>query len=181
MTISPPARDEYADFHVGYITAVANEPDAIAALQRQQARIEALRQLTPEQAGHRYEPGKWTVRAVIGHIADSERVFAYRLLRIARGDRTPLPGFDEKVVAENSNADARSLGDLVDELSAVRVSTLALIRSLDETAVSRTGTVRDWTLSVRALAFIIAGHFQHHVNVLRERYGVEPGNEETKN
>jgi hypothetical protein len=86
---------------------------------------------------------------------------------------TPLPRFDENVVAKHSNADSRSLSDLVNELAIVRASTLALVRSLDEAAVARRGVVGDWTLSVRALAFIIAGHFQHHLNVLRERYGIE--------
>jgi hypothetical protein len=173
MTITQPARDEYADFHSGYIAAVAHESDAVAALVRQQSAIDATRGLTEQQAGHRYAAGKWSVREIIGHLSDTERVLSYRLMRIARGDQTPLPRFDENVVAKHSNADSRSLSDLVNELAIVRASTLALVRSLDEAAVARRGVVGDWTLSVRALAFIIAGHFQHHLNVLRERYGIE--------
>ena len=172
MTISPPAPDEYADFHTGYIAAVAHEVDAIAALERQQSTIDALRSLTEQQASHRYGEGKWSVREVIGHLADTERVLSYRLMRIARGDQTPLPRFDEKTVAANSNADSRALSDLVDEPALVRASTLALAKSLDDTAVARRGVVGEWTLTARALAFIIAGHFEHHVNVLRDRYGV---------
>ena len=167
-----PAPDEYAEFHKGYIAAVAHESDAISVLERQQQAIAALRLLTPEQAGHRYAAGKWSVRAVIGHLSDSERVLSYRLLRIARNDATALPGFDENTVAAHSNADERALADLVDELSAVRASTLALARSLDEAALVRRGNVRDWSLTARAVAFIIAGHFEHHRNVLGDRYGV---------
>jgi hypothetical protein len=172
MTISPPAADEYAEFHEGYIAAVADEPDGLIALERQQSTIEALRRLTSEQAAHRYAEGKWSVKAVIGHVADGERVLSYRLLRIARGDATALPGYDENAFAANSNADDRGLNDLVDELAAVRAATLALVRSLPAEAIGRRGTVNNWSLSARAVIFIIAGHFAHHQNVLRDRYGV---------
>ena len=173
MAISPPHRDEYADFHLGYLAAVASEQDAITVLERQQRSIDKLRALTDEQAGHRYAPGKWTVREIIGHLSDSERIVSYRLLCIARGETATLPGFDEQRYAANSNADRRSLSELVDELAILRTATLALVRSLDDAVLMQRGTVNDWTLSVRALAFIIAGHFQHHVNVLRERYAVD--------
>jgi hypothetical protein len=172
LTISPPTTDEYAEFHKGYIAAVAGERDAIEVLERQWELIEALRRLTPEQAAYRYAEGKWTVAAVIGHVSDSERVLSYRLLRLARGDETPLPGFDEKVFADHSNAAQRSLDDLLNELAAVRASTLTLVRSLDAAALARRGVINNWTLSVRGLAFIIAGHFQHHLNVLRDRYSI---------
>jgi uncharacterized damage-inducible protein DinB len=172
-TISPPAADEYADFHRGYVANVASEVDGTAVLVRQQEQIDRLRQMSPDAASHRYAEGKWSVKEVIGHLSDAERVFAYRLLRVARGDATPLPGYDEKVVAAGSNADGRDLEDLVAELSAVRTSTLALVRSLDDEAVARRGTVNNWSLTARAIVFIIAGHFAHHANVLRDRYGVE--------
>jgi hypothetical protein len=170
--IPPPGADEFAEFHKGYLAAVAGEQDALDVLERQWESIEALRRLTREQSTHRYAEGKWSVAGVIGHVADSERVLSYRLLRIARGDETPLPGFDEKIFAAHSNADERPLDDLLDELAAVRASTLTLVRSLDANALIRRGLVNNWNLSVRALAFIIPGHFQHHLNVLRERYGV---------
>jgi hypothetical protein len=171
-TIAFPSSDEYAEFHKGYIAAVAGERDAIAVLERQWELIEGLRRLTNEQTHYRYADGKWSVAAVIGHVADAERVLSYRLLRIARGDETPLPGFDEKILAANSNADQRPLDDLLNELAAVRAATLTLVRSLDAAALTRRGVVNNWNLSVRALAFIIAGHFQHHLNVLAERYGI---------
>jgi hypothetical protein len=172
LTIARPANDEYAEFHRAYIAAVADEPDGISALERQQAAIDNLRRLTPEQAGHRYADRKWTVREVIGHLADAERVLSYRLLRIARGDATPLPGFDEKAFVAGSNADRRDLDDLVAELAAVRAATLLLVRSLDDEVVTRRGVVNTWQLSARGLVFIIAGHFAHHRNVLRDRYNV---------
>lgn len=175
LTIPAPAADEYAEFHKGYMSHVAHETDAIAVLARQRDVIESLRRLSPEQAGHRYAAGKWTVREMIGHLADVERVFTYRLLSFARGESGALPGFDEQAYAAKSNADRRSLNDLIDELAAVRASTLALVRSLDEAVLTSRGTVSNWTLSVRALAFITAGHFQHHVQVLRDKYGITVG------
>jgi hypothetical protein len=170
--ITRPASDEYAEFHHGYIAATANETDGLAVLDRQQSVIDKMRRLSPQQAAHRYADGKWSVKEVIGHLADAERVLSYRVLRIARGDGTPLPGFDEKVFVAHSNADARELGDLVSELAAVRASTLALVRSLDETVLGNRGTVNNWSLTARGLVFIIGGHFAHHRNVLHDRYGV---------
>lgn len=172
LNIPPPTRDEYADFHAGYISHMANEPDAVAVLERQRQRIAALGTLTADQAGYRYAAGKWSVREIIGHLADSERVFSYRLLCIARGESGVLPGFDEQAYGAQSNADRRPLADLVAELLAVREATLALVRSLDESALSHRGQVNAWTLSVRALAHITAGHCAHHFVVLSDRYGV---------
>jgi uncharacterized damage-inducible protein DinB len=172
LAVSPPDATEYADFHKGYLAAVAAEGDGVAVLERQRSIISCLRSLPAVQAAQRYAEGKWSVKEVVGHLSDSERVLSYRLMRIARGDTTPLPGFDENVVAAGSNADRRDIRDLGEELAAIRASTLALVRSLDDDALARRGPVRDWTLSARALVFIIAGHFAHHVNVLRDRYGI---------
>ena len=171
--IAPPAADEYADFHRGYISNVEHEPDGLAVLERQQAAIDRLADLTPTQASHRYGEGKWSVKETLGHLADTERVLSYRLLCIARGDTTPLPGFDENSYVAASKADSRQLTDLVRELAMVRAATLALVRSLEAEMLPRRGTVKDWSLSARGLVFIIAGHFAHHMNILRERYGVE--------
>ena len=172
LTITLPATGEYAEFHKGYVAAVAHEVDGLAVLERQTTSIDKLRLLTAQELAHRYAPGKWSVKELIGHLADGERIVSCRLLRIARGDTTPLAAFDERAYVAAANADQRDLNDLVDELAAVRTATIALVRSLDDTALARVGTVNDWTLSARALVFIIAGHFQHHVNILRDRYGV---------
>ena len=104
LAIAPPAPDEYADFHKGYIAAVAHEPNGLAVLERQLSSIEKLGTLSPQQATHRYAEGKWSVKEMTGHLSDSERVLSYRLMRIARGDKTPLPGFDENAIAAASNA-----------------------------------------------------------------------------
>jgi hypothetical protein len=171
--IARPGADEYADFHKGYLAAVGHDADGLAALDRQQAQIEQMRNLTPEQSAFRYADGKWTVKEVVGHLADVERVLSYRLLRIARGDETPLTRIDEKLFAANSNANRREIADLAAELSAIRGATLALVRSLDEEVLQNRGKVSEWTLTARALVFIIAGHFAHHAKMLREQYRVE--------
>jgi hypothetical protein len=173
VRIAPPASDEYADFHRGYVSLVAHEPDAVELLERQSSVLERLRSLTPEQASHRYAAGKWTVKELIGHLSDAERVVSYRLLRIARGDRTPLPGFDEQAYAANAGSEARGLSDLVNELMIVRSATVALVRSLDERVLANRGRVNDWSLTVRGLVFIIAGHVAHHLKILNERYGID--------
>lgn len=171
--VAPPAADEYAEFHKGYMAAVANETDGLATLERQRAAIDRMARLTPEQAAFRYADGKWSVKQVTGHLTDGERILSYRLLRIARGDQTPLPGYDENAFADNSNADRREQHDLAAELGSVRAATLSLIRSLDDDAFAHRTMVNNWSLSARSLVFIIAGHFQHHMNILRERYKIE--------
>src|SRR4029077_5181557 len=119
---------------------------------------------------HRYAPGKWSIKEVIGHVSDAERVFSHRALRFARGDRTRLPGFDEKAYTPAGRFDARPLPDLAAELDAVRHATIALFAGLDSEALARRGPANNKEVSVRALAYIIAGHERHHVGILRERY-----------
>jgi hypothetical protein len=171
-TIARPAQDEYAPFYAGYVERVA-ERDVGAVLERQMEEIRALiAPLTEEEGAARYEPGKWSVKEVLGHIADTERVMSYRLLRIARGDGTPLPSFDQDPYVAAAHSDARTLESLVSELEAVRASTLALVRSLGAEAWGRRGTASGREVSARALAHIIAGHLDHHAAILRERYGL---------
>ncbi len=173
MTVSTavrPAADEHHPYYSPYIARVS-EPDALAALEGQLAEmLPFLRGLREAQGAHRYAPGKWSVKQVIGHVIDSERVFAYRALRIARGDRTPLPGFDGDPYAEAAGSDRRPLAELIEEIELVRRSNLAMFRALDEPAWTRRGVANDAEISVRALAFVIAGHGRHHVAILRERY-----------
>jgi len=121
-------------------------------------------------ARQRYAPDKWTLGESLVHMADTERVFAYRALRIARGDQTPLAGFEQDEWVPHSRADRRSLADILDEIDAVREATLALALSLDREAVAAIGTAGGVTVSVRALIWIIAGHFAHHIAVTRDRY-----------
>jgi hypothetical protein len=171
--MSHPEADEYGAFYAGYIKLVEHERDAVQMLGRQLPAIDALKSLTPEQGAFRYADGKWSVRQVIGHMADAERIFAYRLLRIARGDQTPLPGFDEKRFADGANFDERPTAELAADLALARQATLSLVRGLDDATMSRRGVVNDNPVTARALVFITAGHLAHHLKVLRERYRVE--------
>jgi uncharacterized damage-inducible protein DinB len=134
--------------------------------------LDAMASWPESKAGHRYADGKWTVREVVGHIADAERIFTYRLLRIARGDATPLPGFDENAYQRVAGFEQRPLGSVVAELRAVRQATLPLIRSLDVAALEREGTASDKRATVRGLVWVTAGHFQHHADILAQRYGM---------
>lgn len=172
VPIPRPAADEYLEYYGKYIARVP-EDDALAALtSRFDHALDALSTLTDAQALHRYAPDKWSVKQVIGHVSDSERVFSYRALRIARGDATPLAGFDENTYAAAGGFDARPFRSLLDEWRAVRAATLALFGGLEPAALTRRGTANGATISVRALAWILAGHEIHHVALLRERYGV---------
>ncbi|HEX2205557.1 MAG TPA: DinB family protein [Longimicrobium sp.] len=165
-----PGADEYAPFYAGYVARVP-EGDVVATLERQLDEVvRFFRDVPAEREGHRYAPGKWSVREVAGHIADTERIMAYRALRIARGDATPLPGFDENAYVPPSGFDARPLASLAEEWAAVRRATLPLFRHLDAEGWARRGTASDAAVSVRALAHIIAGHAEHHLEVLRTRY-----------
>ena len=128
--------------------------------------------LSEARALHRYAPGKWSVKEVLGHLCDTERIYAYRALRFARNDATPLPGFEEDDYVPAGRFDARPLRDLLDEWQAVRSATLALYRGLDGDALLRRGVANGNLISVRAMAWLAAGHALHHLGVLRERYGV---------
>lgn len=171
-TFSPPAEGEYAPFYAGYI-ALAAKGDLLTRLDAQIQEVSGLlRCLSEEEALARYAPGKWSVKEVAGHLADTERIMAYRALRIARGDATPLAGFDENTFVANANFDARPLSSLVEEWETVRRSTLLLLRGLDGEAAARVGNANGVPITVRALGFIIAGHVAHHLDILRTRYSL---------
>ena len=147
------------------------EDDVIGALEAQQKELAMLlRPLSEEKAGHRYAEGKWSIREVVGHITDTERVFAYRLLTFARGGDQPQPGFDEKMFAANGGYDAQPFGDLLDGFDAVRTSSLFLLRQLPPEAWDRGGVANNKPIDVRTLARMMAGHARHHTKILRERY-----------
>lgn len=167
-----PEVGEYAPYYERYLRRVP-PGDVLAHLRRQGAEtVRLIASLDDARALHRYEPGKWSVKEVVGHLCDGERVFAYRALRFARADETPLAGFEENDYVPAGNFDRRPLSSLIDELAAVRAASLALFSSLDEAAWLRQGTAADNRVSVRALASIILGHELHHLAILRERYGI---------
>ena len=169
-TIDRPAATEYAPYYERYISRVP-DGDLIELLERQlEDTLALLRAVPEERADARYAPGKWSIKEVVGHLSDTERVFAYRALRFARNDPTPLPGFDQDEYVRHGGFDARTLADLAAEFSAVRRATMDVFRYLDRDALSRRGVANGAEVSVRALAYIIAGHERHHGEVLRTRY-----------
>ena len=170
LAATRPDATEHNPYYARYI-ALVPEGDAIEALENQIADALALLRSIPESKGdHRYGPGKWTIKEVLGHLIDAERVFAYRAMRFARNDRTELQGFDENAYVPAGAFGRRMLADLAAEWELVRRSNLALFRGLEAEAWRRQGTANGNPVSVRALAFIIAGHGRHHVAILRERY-----------
>jgi hypothetical protein len=165
-----PAQDEYAAYYEKYVSLVP-AGDVVETLRRQlDETLALLGGIGEERADSRYAPEKWSIKELVGHVIDAERIFAYRALRIARGDQTPLPGFEQDDYIATGNFGARTLADLSEEFALVRRSTIELLRHLDEAAWLRRGTASDNEVSVRALAHILAGHEAHHVRILRERY-----------
>ena len=161
---SPP----YAKMYLDYLPA---DDRVLAHLEEGLVQVEGLaRGLTEAQLLHRYAPGKWSVKEVLLHVVDDERIYAYRALRFARGDGAPLPGFDENAYAPLSGADRRSVGSILEEYRAVRAATIALFAHLPEEALDRSGTADGNRATVRALAWHIAGHERRHLAVIRERY-----------
>jgi hypothetical protein len=170
MPIPRPGTDEYAPYYGRYIEKVEGN-DALASLVAQRTSTAGFLASVPEaRASYRYAPDKWSLREIIGHLSDAERIFSYRLLRFARADETPVPGFDENTYVPAGGFERRSLADVSAEFAAVRDATIALVRSLDDSATTRRGLASGQPISVRALAWICAGHELHHMGVIRERY-----------
>ncbi len=170
IAIPRPAAGEHVEYYAKYVALVPGD-DALEALSRSPSPLLArLAAADPVRGAHRYAEGKWTVSEVVQHVADSERVFAYRMLSIARADLTPLPGFDENAWAPAAEASRRALDDVLAEFATVRAATRSLLASLPAGAAARRGTANGHPISVRALAWITAGHELHHLAVLRERY-----------
>ncbi len=165
-----PATTEYAPHYERYVSLVP-KTNIIETLRHEMADTLALiGSLSDEIADHRYAAGKWSVREVIGHVIDTERIFSYRALRFARNDQTVLPGFDQDAYVENGHFDHRRLIDLAREYEQVRKASIELFISLADEAWSRRGVANNAEVSVRALAWIIAGHELHHKQVLRTKY-----------
>jgi uncharacterized damage-inducible protein DinB len=174
-TLPRPTAGDAAPYYFTYIDKVPRgdgpEGDVLAILESGVAETRRLLAgLDPAREHHRYAPGKWTIREVLGHVIDAERVFGYRAFHMGRGDASPLPGMDEKDYAARCGADRRPLAELLDELDHLRRSHVALFRSFDAEAWERVGTASGYPFRVRALAFILAGHEIHHRGILAERY-----------
>jgi hypothetical protein len=173
--LTKPQANEHSPYFSRYIDLVP-DGDLMRTLEEQhRVTQKMLAPLSAEKAKYRYADGKWSVTEVVGHLADTERIFAYRALRFARGDTTPLPGYNEVAYTPAGQFDARSLGDVLGEFTAVRGATIALLRGLPDDSFTRSGHADGKPCSVRALAYIIAGHELHHVNLFQTRYGIGNG------
>jgi hypothetical protein len=165
-----PEPGEYAPYYHRYISLVPG-PDILATLDEQRRQtLVLLSGRTDEDGNFRYAPDKWSLKEVLGHLNDTERILAYRALRIARNDPTPIEGFEQDDYVRNGPFARRPLEDLIEDYIAVRRSTVSLFRNLDEAAWTRRGTANKNEITVRALAYIIAGHELHHRRILEEKY-----------
>lgn len=165
-----PEINEFAPYYNNYISLVEGD-DVMQVLNAQVAEIRSIFANVPEDKGTTaYVEGKWTIKELLSHLIDGERIFAYRILRISRGDKTPIEGFEQDDYIENSNANSRSFADLIGEFEAQRQSNLHMVNNISDEASKRMGTASDKPVSVRALTYIMAGHVRHHINVLNERY-----------
>ena len=170
--MSRPPESEYAPYYQSYVAHVT-EDEILPAMRSQIDALDLLLdRVTPERETYAYDEGKWTVREIIGHLIDGERVFGYRALCIARGETQNLPGFDQDVYMPNAPYASINLEDLLSEFRLVRLSNIAMLRNLEEAAWTRMGMANGAPVSVRALVYIMVGHVRHHMGVLRERYQV---------
>lgn len=168
--LKKPEVNEYAEYYGRYISLVP-EGDIIATLETQTRKfVEFLRALPEAKGDYRYAQDKWSVKEMLGHIIDTERIFAYRALRFARGDKNPLMGFEQDDYVKLSGHGRAKMTDLIDEFELVRKADLLMLKHLDDAAWTRRGTASGNEITVRALANILAGHVEHHWKVLKEKY-----------
>ena len=165
-----PEKNEYAPYYEPYVSLV-DETDIAAPLQNQLTEMQNLfAGISEEKAAHAYAEGKWTIKELVGHLNDGERIFAYRALRFARADETALPGFEQDGYIENANFNDTSLVELIEEFAFLRRANLLFFKNLPTEAWRRGGMASGNFVSVRALAYIMVGHVRHHANILKTRY-----------
>lgn len=171
MKSSQLLENEYSDFNATYIKAAADVENLFEELEISLHEfIRFVQDIPMDKFDYRYAEGKWTIKEIIQHLIDAERVFAYRALRISRNDKTALPGFEENDYVANTYANERHLQSLLTEMSIVRQSTLALFKSFSEEQLKRVGIASNNEISVRAIGFVIVGHQKHHQNIFKEKY-----------
>ncbi|MBA9077510.1 MULTISPECIES: DinB family protein [Rufibacter] len=172
--IQRPSPEEYNPYFENYLQLVPEHADVLELLQKQQQEVVQLfGRVSEGEADFAYAPGKWTVKELLGHMVDTERIMAYRALCVARGEQAPLPGFEENLYVQNGHFQERTLQSLLAEHQVVREGTLALFQNMPAQALTRVGNANGGPATARALAFIIAGHERHHFNILKERYLVK--------
>jgi hypothetical protein len=165
-----PNKNEYGPYYQGYISQVEGEDVLPLLEQNKNAIAEFLRNIPVDKWKYKYAPGKWTPKDIVLHLIDGERVFSYRALRISRGGTTPLPGFDQDIFAENARANERTPESLIKEYEDVRESTLHIFRNMTDNDANRIGQASGYPASPLAIAYILVGHENHHVRILKERY-----------
>jgi hypothetical protein len=176
LRVPRPASDEAAAYYQNYIAEVGGD-NIGEQLVEQLSQVERLLSgLDDAAARSRYAPGKWSIKELLGHLNDSERIFSYRLLRISRGDSTPLPGFEQNPYVTAGRFDERPLTDLLGEFRAIRLSTVALSSGIPTPAWTERGVASENSVTARALLYIIVGHVAHHLQILRDRYGLGSAN-----
>jgi|SRR6185312_1748510 len=169
--VDKPAPGEYPDYAAMYIDLLPNDGLLLQHLQKNlQATKDLVQSLPAEKLLYRYAENKWTIKEVLVHIIDDERIYAYRALCFARGEKTPLPGFEQNDYAANSGANERDVNNIIEEYEAVRRSTIALFNGFADADLVKTGIANDRKASVRALGWHLAGHELHHINLIKERY-----------
>lgn len=165
-----PDLTEYAEYYGNYISQVEGS-NVMPMLESQTAAMRsALASVAEEKGTFAYDDGKWTIKELLSHLIDGERIFAYRILRISRGDETPIEGFEQDGYIETSNANNRSFAELLEEFDLQRKSNILMLNNIDDVGSQRMGTASGFPVSVRALAYISAGHVEHHLNILNDRY-----------
>lgn len=168
--MAKPEKSEYDAYYERYVSLV-DESGLLESLVAQPGELKTLLARLPDERGlYSYDEGKWTIKEVLGHLNDGERFFAYRILRISRGDTTPIEGFEQDGYIEYARSNARSIADLIEEFRLLREANMFLLNNLNQEDWLRMGTASGLPVSVRALAYIMSGHITHHVNILRSRY-----------
>lgn len=165
-----PDKNDYAPFYAGYVDALEGDNGIDILVSQSTATQELLNSFSESKGNYAYAEGKWTVKEVVGHLMDAERIFAYRALCIARGEKNPLPGYEQDDYVKTGNFSKRQLFDLNYEFRLLRESNILLFRGFDEYMMNQRGIANDKEVTVRALLFIIAGHEKHHMKILKERY-----------
>ena len=170
MTQKRPQTTDYAPYFAKYVMLVP-DGDFLETLEAQLGALQrVLEPLTDKQGDFRYEPDKWSIKELLGHINDAERIFSYRLLRIARGDQTPLPGFEQDDYVKTANCSDQKLSGLLEEFISVRRATITLVRSLETASWLRRGISSNAPITALALGFVLVGHVTHHQKILEQRY-----------
>jgi len=165
-----PKETEYPEYYVPYVTLVPEKDLLVTLNENLENTLELFKGISEENHSFRYAPEKWSIKEVLGHMTDTERIMSYRLLRVSRGDKTPLAGFDETEFVAGSQAGQLPMESLLEEFATVRKATIALVKNIPESAWENIGFANSLEVTTRAIAYIIAGHEIHHRNIITERY-----------